>query len=536
MRAVSPPGLRPDAADLALLAPLVISVLAALLLTIAEWRSEQRAWRGLLVALAPALTLGALLRLPSIASKTPSHDEALTAIRASGYYAYQIRHQVGSGLWLAELARYWWPAPGSLAPFLLRPGHHNPDVHPPLYFVLARLGQELGGGGLVTLRLVAAALGLLAIVAAAWLGFEVSGSLGTGGLAATALAVSPLQVLYSQDARMYSLMVLLALAASAALVRFLRDGGPRRLALHAALVALGGLTHGLFCLFAAGLALFLATLRRGPLWPRARQAMFVGAAAAAASALPWIVIAHAGGRERGLEWLLRGSTPELWARRFVAGLALGVANFGPWRIGLALVALASFLVLAEVGRRRTRWGNALAVPAAFYVLVLVGLDVWNGGSLAAQPRYLVVPVSLFVILGAVAFGEGRERASASARVGAAVALIGVGLQAQGAATARLQWAKTSDVPPVLARAFAATPQATLLLPTSQKPNAATLVALAGGLRRAVWVQPWAPGDPIPPGSFILSNDHDRGHLEAEWSVGLEEVTYKIFRPIAVPRP
>jgi len=85
------------------------------------------------------------------------------------------------------------------------------DVHPPGYYLLLRVWRGLTGSSEFSLRSLSAFCGILTVAVTAAVGRKVGGvSTAVGG--ALALAVHPLAVYYSQEARMYALLGLLAAA------------------------------------------------------------------------------------------------------------------------------------------------------------------------------------------------------------------------------------------------------------------------------------------------------------------------------------
>lgn len=83
------------------------------------------------------------------------------------------------------------------------------DIHPPLYYVLLH-GWLAAGESEFWLRLLSAGAGIAAVAVFGFIGrLLIDARAGLAG--AFILAVSPLQVWYAQEARMYSLVVLLAL-------------------------------------------------------------------------------------------------------------------------------------------------------------------------------------------------------------------------------------------------------------------------------------------------------------------------------------
>src|SRR3954454_15239591 len=99
---------------------------------------------------------------------------------------------------------------------------------PPLYYIAAWGWSKLFGTGEFGLRSLSALFGTLTIPLAFVLGRDLVGR-STGLVAAALCAFNPLLVWYSQEARSYALMVLLAGLSLLALLRALDDPAPRRL-------------------------------------------------------------------------------------------------------------------------------------------------------------------------------------------------------------------------------------------------------------------------------------------------------------------
>ncbi len=95
---------------------------------------------------------------------------------------------------------------GEMLPYLLRAVHE----HPPVYFVLLAGWMQLAGTGEVALRLLSVFCGVLSIPLMYQFGRQAINPCA-GLIAALLLAVAPLHVFYSQTARMYALLGMLAL-------------------------------------------------------------------------------------------------------------------------------------------------------------------------------------------------------------------------------------------------------------------------------------------------------------------------------------
>jgi mannosyltransferase len=105
---------------------------------------------------------------------------------------------------------------------------------PPLYFWLVHGVVSVGGISESSLRLISAASGTLTIPVAWLLTRELTGSRSIAVLSTALLALSPLHIWYSQEARGYALLVLLG---SGALLFFLRAARTKAVASWAGFVA-----------------------------------------------------------------------------------------------------------------------------------------------------------------------------------------------------------------------------------------------------------------------------------------------------------
>jgi 4-amino-4-deoxy-L-arabinose transferase-like glycosyltransferase len=157
---------------------------------------------------------------------------------------------------------------------------------PPLYYILMTFWvQRLVPETEAMVRLPSALFGIGAVALLFLLGRRLLGT-RAGLFAALLLAVSPFHIHYSQEARAYSLMVLLTLLSWLALIRVLDRESPVRLASWAATTALLLLSHN-YALFlvAAQLAFLLIWGRRHGIRP---TRWLIGIGLLGLLSLPWI--------------------------------------------------------------------------------------------------------------------------------------------------------------------------------------------------------------------------------------------------------
>lgn len=199
------------------------------------------------------LALGAILRLEGLGRESFWHDESWT-----------------------------WALTRGDAGRLLHHLRHN-DAHPPLYYLLAMAAKPLGSSE-AAIRLLSALAGIASIPLLFRLGARLYGE-AAGTLAALLLALSPAHVAFSQEARCYALLILLAIG-SLNLLFDLREGPHRgRWAAFAALSAAIMLTHYLGSFFLLAEALAAILLRRTR--PGFLKEFLLASAAAFALFLPW---------------------------------------------------------------------------------------------------------------------------------------------------------------------------------------------------------------------------------------------------------
>src|SRR3954466_11073002 len=115
--------------------------------------------------------------------------------------------QLGIGLWIDEgLSVGIADRPLSAIPHALQQ-----DGSPPLYYMLLHFWLDLAGRSEQGVRGLSLLFGLIAIPAAWWAGKAIWRTARAGWFAAVLMAFNPFLAQYSQEARMYTLVALLAI-------------------------------------------------------------------------------------------------------------------------------------------------------------------------------------------------------------------------------------------------------------------------------------------------------------------------------------
>jgi mannosyltransferase len=116
------------------------------------------------------------------------------------------------------------------------------DIHPPGYYLLLHFWRIPTGDSEFAVRSLSVYIGLLTVALTGRLGRRMLGA-GVGAGAAFLAAISPLAVYYSQEARMYGLLGLLAVASTDLLWSLLHRPRPATALLYALVAAAGLYTH-----------------------------------------------------------------------------------------------------------------------------------------------------------------------------------------------------------------------------------------------------------------------------------------------------
>jgi len=229
------------------------------------------------------------------------------------------------------------------------------DDHPALYYIVLHLWMRLAGDHEFALRLLSILCGVVTIPLAYWLGSVVGGR-PLGLLTAFLMAVSPENVQWSQEARMYALETLALVFAMCGLAWLLahpdaRAGSPGK---HLALGA-----------FVFGTATALWTEYTAVLFPLA-----------AAAVLAYVAWGKRGERRRGIvrDWL-------------PAYAAIGALCFAELSLAFRQVHGANVINWFPV--------NPLALPSTLLVaagLIALGRVIWR-----SEPQWIAFTVGLWAV-------------------------------------------------------------------------------------------------------------------------------------------
>ncbi|MCU1749565.1 glycosyltransferase family 39 protein [Pseudomonas sp. 6D_7.1_Bac1] len=169
--------------------------------------------------------------------------------------------------------------------------HLGHDVHPPLYFLLLHVWMSVFGEGVFAIRALSALAGVATVMLGVWL-MRLITTPRAALLAGLFLALLPISVRYSQEARMYTLEGVWLLGATIALVYWIKSARNRYLASYVVLMTAALYTHYLavLCLLSHWLYLVVLRLQRDEtLHYLSRPIWWVANVAIVILYIPWLI-------------------------------------------------------------------------------------------------------------------------------------------------------------------------------------------------------------------------------------------------------
>lgn len=375
--------------------------------------------KRLQVLLIVCLLVGIGLRCTNAAHKVYWHDEVYTTIRVLGHSGDSIEEKIFTDAVVSasELqtlqqfpdSRRWsntWSALVS-----------HPE-HPPLFYLLERLWVGIWGPSITSFRALAIVFGLMLLPLTYWACQQLWQDRWAGLIATCLMAISPIQLLYSQEAREYSLWVCLILWTHGCLIRAMRSSDRyssnavvvrspktatiRRWGLYSVSMALMLYTTLLSVLVVGAHGLYVLISGSRQHWQRFSMAL----GGAFFTFIPWMFVIwnNQAKLESATEWTTfrqpLGQLVKYWGLH----LSSAVMDFGlPLEHSYTYLLPPVVLILLLV----SLWQLLLVTPPATMAFCMVSLmvpalglilpDLINGGQLSVSTRYFM-PSLLMVTL------------------------------------------------------------------------------------------------------------------------------------------
>ncbi len=315
-----------------------------------------------------------------------------------------------------EVAAIWYArsAPGDIVAAIAA----APFEHPPLFYVALHYWTSWFGESEAIARAISVPLGVLLIPVTYRLA-RIHLPPWPAVFAAGVIAVAPLAVFYSREARMYAAATLLAVVALVLFEQAMRRGRRRDwIGLAAAIVA------GVYVDFTVALAVAAMNLVLPLHWRRHRRRVlgFLGVELlGVAAVLPWVLLSRglhdslpAFGTGQLSGALVGDVAARTWLDLFVGLEEVRGGRAAPTAAALMGVLVVAGLVAAAVRRRAALMLAMLAASVAFLALLLLFDKPY-------QPRYVLPALPAAAVLSAVPFAHlPRVRWASALALGVAV--------------------------------------------------------------------------------------------------------------------
>jgi uncharacterized membrane protein len=367
------------------------------------------------------LVLGIFFRCANLDHKVYWGDEVATSLRSSGYSREEVEQQIFNNQIIAseKLQKYQFPTAERNLIDTFKALATHPE-HPPLYYLLVRFWTQFWmqwfDHSVAVFRSLSVVFSLLTLPCLYWLCVELFEAPLARSATLALAAISPLHVLYAQEAREYSLWILAIALSSTALLRAMRLQTQASWRLYAVTVILGLYSHLLFIWVAIAHSLYVfihENFQRSKITVSYFRAILIGAL----GFFPWILTAifNFSQLSQVVDAAIKETSPFylffVWSRSlnrvfFSADFDASIDRFsivdrwfrdftfdyfrvdlGFSQLILVLVTFASLYFLCRHAPKRTR----------LFLLILIGTtaiplmvpDLILGGTQSTRIRYLI---------------------------------------------------------------------------------------------------------------------------------------------------
>jgi uncharacterized membrane protein len=225
----------------------------------------------LILIIISTIILGTIFRFYHLDQKVYWYDEAFTTLRLSGYTRFEFVNSEFNGniIGVDDLLKY--QKLNSHRGVLAIIQSLTEDVHPPLYFLLLWFWAKIFGDSIYAIRAFSATVSVLTFPTFFWLTSEVFNNLKKlnqaktkliSWIAVSLLAISPFQVVYGQEARMYSLFCFAIIFSNASFLSALRTKTRFSWLLYSFSLVIGFYTHLFYFFNVIGHSIYLVWSER----------------------------------------------------------------------------------------------------------------------------------------------------------------------------------------------------------------------------------------------------------------------------------
>ena len=324
--------------------------------------------------------VGVAIRFSTLGLQSYHHDEVITAARV---------------------------LPGSFAHMLHEVKHS--ESNPPLYYAIAWAWAKVFGYGEVGLRSLSALLGAATVPVAYFIGRELSGK-RAGYITAAIVALNPMLIWYSQEARGYAMLVFFTALSFLFFLRALRTQDGRDLALWA-LASIGALMTHYFAVFPVAIEAVWLLVALRALWRSVTLA--VGGIALVGLALVPLLAAQINPHHIG--WIenssLLGRIGETAASFLIGetGHVIAEPPRNKFAVIPAVLILTALALVMLRGTRREKRGVGIGLAIGVGVIALATVAALAGKDYVVERNLLpaLVPIGAAAAVGFATAGARR---------------------------------------------------------------------------------------------------------------------------------
>ncbi len=362
-----------------------------------------KGWRLLIILL---LIMGIFFRFVNIDHKIYWTDEVYTSLRISGYTEKEFLQNLAKGQAITQKELHSYQklnANKTIFDTVKGLALEEPQMTP-LYFILIRLWAQLFGDSIATIRSFSALINLLSIPLVYWLCVELFESSLVGWVALGLFSVSPLQIVYAQEARPYSLFVATILLSHIALLRSLRLKTQKSYGFYALTVVLGLYSHLLFAFVALGHGIYVL-LTEKLRWTRTVKKYILASAIAVLGFAPWIVVLICDSKSviGKLSWQSFELSPFDALKHWIFNICRVFFDVGLYRNysrtylmfffpAVLMTIILSVYALFFLMKKNLKSFYYLLISIVFFPTLTILFDFLNGGGRSSVTRYYLSSV------------------------------------------------------------------------------------------------------------------------------------------------
>jgi uncharacterized membrane protein len=335
------------------------------------------------------LVIGIFLRFNGLDKKIYWLDEVATSFRIAGSTISEVDQQLYTGRVsdINDLQKYQRPNSAKSWNDTIDSLVIDDSQHPPLYFIMVRFWAELFGNSPAAIRILSVLISLLIFPCLYWLCLELFGSALFGWIAVALTSVSLLHIIYAQEAREYSLWIVIILFSSAALLRAIRLKTKLSFGIYAASILIGLYTFPLTGIVLIGHGIYLALIEKFRL-TKSIIYFLISTSVVTISYIPWvwIILTNTSRVKSTTSWMFVERSLQDLIYIWSVNITHIFVHYSRFRLFfLAIFLCLICLLYNKVSKHIWLFILTLTVPS---LIIFAFVDLISKSSFSFTPRYL----------------------------------------------------------------------------------------------------------------------------------------------------